>query len=107
MIVAVLAFAAAAFAPEVSGPPADPPTNGGDGFIYMHPSRAALDLAYEREAKALRDEMHALQKSDGGKLTAEHRAALHERLAALVTAYERDLQQDDPFRRSADGRLQR
>lgn len=99
MIIAFLALAAPFFAvPE--GRPPDPPTHGGSGF--ERPSRVALDLAYEGKAAALRDEMHALQQSDGGELTAEHRAYVREKLEALLSAYRRDVGRDDPWV-NADG----
>jgi hypothetical protein len=36
--------------------------------------------------------MHALQQSDGGRLTAQHRSYLRKKAQALVNAYNREAQ---------------
>ena len=95
MIAAFLALLVAA--PVISGAPADPPTHGGtDGRIA--PSRDAFYLAYEVRAAALREEMHTLQKSDGGQLSAEHLSYLQQKLEILLRDYEQNLQRLDPLR---------
>ena len=100
MIAAFLALAAAQYmANSPLGAPPDPPTNGGSGF--ERPSRLALELAYEQKAKALKAEMHAQQKADGGNLTAEHLAYFRQKAEALLTAYSSDIRRDDPI--NADG----
>ena len=99
MIAVFLALAAGPFSAIPEFPP-EPPTHGGSGF--ERPSRQALYLAYEGKAAALRDEMHVLQQSDGGKLTTEHRAYLRGKLEALLSAYRRDVGRDDPWV-NADG----
>ena len=107
MIVAFLALAAAPFSssPSFQGSPPHPPSHGGDDF--SRPSNAAVALSYEARAKALRDEMHALQASDGGELTAEHRAYLREKAEALLRAYRHDVWLNDPMSVNADGTLPR
>ena len=101
---AILAFAALQMVSSQASPPPVPPAHGGDerwGFFELyHPE---LNLAYEREAKALRAEMHALQESDGGRLTAEHRAYLREKVEALLNGYHRDVRRVDPMAINADG----
>ena len=108
----ILALAAAALGPGfgASAPPAPatlpglpphPPSHGGDDWSGQ--SAPELRLAYEREADALRTEMHALQQADGGELTAEHRTYLRKKAEALVAAYNRDIEQSDPMGINADG----
>lgn len=105
MITAILVFAAAAFALSPEGPGPFPPSTGGSGF--ERPSREAFYLTYESKAEALRDEMLALQQSDGGELTPQHRADLQERLEALLIAYRRDVTRADPMSVNADGSIPR
>ena len=107
MIIALLALAAAPFGSSgaFQGAPPHPPTHGGGD--YSRPSSDAIDLSYERKAKALRDEMHALQASDGGELTAEHRTYLRKKAEALLSAYRRELWLNDPMSVNADGTLAR
>ncbi len=74
MIAVILAFAAAgsgpfqtapAFSPPSSqpSPPPHPPSNGGgERWGLVGEPLPEVNLAYEREAKALRAEMHALQE---------------------------------------------
>ena len=102
MIAAFLALAAAQYmANSPPGAPPDPPTNGGSGF--ERPSRLALELGYEQKAKALKAEMHAQQKADGGTLTTEHLAYFRQKAEALLTAYSSDVRRDDPMSINADG----
>jgi hypothetical protein len=87
-----------------ASPPPHPPTHGGDGdwgFVELSPP--AVNLAYEREAEALRAEMHDLQKSDGGQLTTQHRAYIHDKAKALLSAYRRDVRLMDASAINADG----
>ena len=115
MMAIILAFALAGLAPSQGSPaphspssqiglPAHPPTNGGGerwGFVGESPPE--VNLAYEREAKALRAEMHSLQVSDGGKLTAEHRAYLRKKANALLSDYRLGVRRIDPTAVNADG----
>ena len=111
----ILAFAAAGFAPYQGAPnlpvhesqpnlPPHPPTNGGgERWGFTPESSPEVNLAYEREARALQSEMQALQASDGGKLTAEHRAYLRKKADALLGDYRRGVQRVDPAAVNADG----
>jgi len=115
MIAVILAFAAAgsgpfqtapAFSPPSSqpSPPPHPPSNGGgERWGLVGESLPEVKLAYEREAKALRAEMHALQESDGGQLTAEHRAYLRKKANALLSDYRLGVRRMDPTAVNADG----
>jgi hypothetical protein len=105
MIVAFLALAAGPFSAIPQGLPPHPPTHGGDD--YSRPSNAAITLSYEAKAKALRDEMHALQAADGGELTAQHRAELRSKAVALLSAYRDEIRLNDPMSVNADGTLVR
>ena len=105
MIAAILAFAALQMVSNEASPPPVPPSNGGGerwGFTEP-PYRADLNPAYEREARALQAEMHSLQESDGGKLTAEHRAYIRQKLEALLDDYQRGVRRADPTAVNADG----
>src|SRR4051794_16471236 len=101
MIIAILAFAAVQFVSSGASPPPLPPTNGGEDFVGRRGD--AVNLAYEREAEALRTEMHLLQERDGGELTAQHRAYVQEKAALLLSTYRRDIQRVDPMAVNADG----
>ena len=103
MITAILAFAALQMVSNQASPPPHPPTHGGDNWGFVATSRPDVNLAYEREATALRAEMHALQGSDGGRLTAQHRAYLQKRVKALLSAYDRDVRGVNPAAINADG----
>lgn len=70
---------------------------------HIKPSINAVVLQYEAKAKALQDEMSALQKSDHGQLTPEHRAYLQATANALIAAYQQDLAKVDPLSINADG----
>jgi hypothetical protein len=106
----VLAFALAgaiAMSPEPAAPstplvPPDPPSSGPSG--HLRPSIESLMLDYEAQSKALKAEMADLQKSDGGKLTPEHRTYVQQKLIALLDAFHSALQKDDPMSVNADGR---
>ena len=103
MIAAILAFAALQMVSNEASPPPVPPTNGGGERWGFEPSHPELNLAYEREARALQAEMHSLQESDGGKLTAEHRAYVEQKLKALLDDYHRGVRRVDPTAINADG----
>ena len=115
MMAVILAFATAGFAPYQGAPnlaphvsqpnlPPHPPTHGGDGrWGFTAYSRPEVSVAYEREARALQAEMQALQYSDGGKLTAEHRAYLRKKANAVLSDYNRDVRRVDPAAVNADG----
>ena len=104
MIAAILAFAALQMVSNEASPPPIPPSNGGgERWGFTEPYRADLNLAYEREAKALQAEMHSLQNSDGGQLTAEHRAYIEHKLKALLNDYHRGVRRADPTAINADG----
>ena len=100
MIAVILAFAAGTSSANMATLPF-PPTHGSDGF--ERPSKAAVDLDYEGKAKALRAEMRALQASDGGELTPQHRIYIRQKLEGLLSAYESDVRRVDPFATNADG----
>ena len=104
MITAILAFAALQMVSNQASPPPHPPTHGGDGrWGFIEFSRHEVNLAYERQAKALQTEMHALQESDGGQLTAQHRDYMEEKVKALLSAYGRDVRGVNPAAINADG----
>ena len=105
MITALLTFAAMQFvSPEASPPPVPPSDGGGSRWGIVAPSdNPALAIAYEREATALQAEMYALQQSDGGRLTAQHRAYLRKKAQALVSAYNREAQGVAPAATDTDG----
>ena len=104
MISAILAFAALQMVSNEASPPPLPPSNGGgERWGFTEPYRADLNLAYEREARALQAEMHSLQEADGGKLTAEHRAYVEKKLKTLLDDYHRGVRRVDPATINADG----
>lgn len=114
MITVILALAAAALGPfqgdlaprppaEASPPPHPPSNGGGERWGLVDDSHPEVNLAYEREAAALRTEMHALQEADGGRLTAQHRAYLKKKAEALLSAYNRDIRRVAPISVNADG----
>ena len=89
------ALAAAAMSPgpsmsSIPVAPPHPPVSGPSGF--QRPSIEAITYDYEAKARALRSEMAALKKSDGGKLTAEHLAYVQDKLIALLGAYHKAAQ---------------
>jgi hypothetical protein len=102
MISPSLAFAIAAgtIASSTATPPF-PPTHGSSGL--ERPSIDAVMYGYETQAKALQTEMAALKTSDGGELTAQHRAYLRQKLIALLEAYRNEVQQVAPLSVNADG----
>ena len=115
MIAVILAIAAAGFGPfetapafsppsNQPSPPPDPPTNGGgERWGFTGEARPEVKLANEREARALQAEMHARQESDGGQLTAEHRAYLRKKADALLSDYSRGVRRVDPAAINSDG----
>lgn len=112
MIAVILALAAAGMGPTqgvpvhepaagtLPGSPPHPPTHGGDNWGVV---ALQVNEAYEREARVLRAEMHSLQESDGGKLTAEHRAYIRKKATALLTAYNRGDADVPSMTEKADG----
>jgi len=104
MAAVILALAALQMVSSQASPPPVPPSNGGgERWGSVESLRPEVNLAYERQAQALRTEMHALQESDGGQLTPQHRAYMQEKAKALLSGYHRDVQRVDPMAINADG----
>ena len=93
MILALIALAAAQPMSVGRDQSLPIPATTGGGTGLTRPAADGLAVRYEARAKALRQEMAALKRSDG-KLTAEQWAKLRQRLVALLEAYERDVQRE-------------
>jgi len=94
MILALIALAAAQPMSVGRDQSLPIPATTGGGTGLARPAADGLAVRYEARAKALQDEMAALKRKDGGKLTAEQWAKLRQRLVALLEAYERDVQRE-------------
>lgn len=97
MIALLLLLPAATAAPSPIAAQYRPVT----GFI--RPSKQSVDLEYSQKAKALQQEMLALQQSDGGVLTESHRAHLQAKAAELLASYREEMQKIDPMSVNANG----
>ena len=70
---------------------------------HISPGINAIVMDYEVQAKSLQREMAALQRSDHGQLTPEHRAYLQAKANLLIAAFHRDLASANPLSINADG----
>lgn len=100
MVSLAFALAAGTVASSTATPPF-PPTHGSSDRPGT--SIEAVMYDYETQARVLQAEMAALKESDGGVLTAEHRAYLHKKLVALIDAYNGEFRHLDPMSVNADG----
>jgi hypothetical protein len=83
------------------GVEAQPSYRGTTGQVA--PSRDALNLDYEKRAKALQRELTTLKQADRGVLTEAHLALIQTKLEDLLSSYESDLHRIDPMSVNADG----
>jgi hypothetical protein len=72
---------------------------------HLRPSREAVNVERLGDLRAFRNQALALQRADGGTLTAAHLRILQAKLDRLNAAYRDRLRSTDPLSINADGSL--